>query len=70
MKAEIVIGTAMAIVGIVAAFCGNPGHLIVSTLPGVGLAAAAYAEQRRDNRRADTYRNDPRLNRNSHKLKS
>lgn len=63
MKAGIIVGVAMVIAGIIAAICGNVGHLVVSTLPGAGLAVAAYAEHRRDKRRADTYRNYPRLNR-------
>lgn len=70
MKAEIIIGIVMAVVGIIAALCGSPAHLVLGTLPGAGLAAAAYAEHRRDKRRAEMYRNYPRLNKNSHKLKS
>lgn len=57
MRAEIIVGVAMAIGGISAALFGNPGHLIVSTLPGAALALAAYFEHRRDKKRAEKYRN-------------
>lgn len=55
MKFEIIIGIAMATGGIIAALCGNPGHLLVSTIPGAALALASYAERRRDKKRAEKY---------------
>lgn len=64
MKAEIIVGVAMAIGGISAALFGNPGHLIVSTLPGAALALTAYFEHRRDKKRAEKYVNHYPLSNN------
>lgn len=41
----------MAVMGVVAAICGNPGHIFFTTIPCVAIALAEYAEYRKEKQR-------------------
>lgn len=57
MKWGVILFSTMAAMGVVAALCGNAGHLLFSTLPCTAVALAEFIEYRKEKRRKSTLKN-------------
>lgn len=47
----LVLFSTLAVLGVVAAICGNPGHLFFTAIPCTAIALAEYAEYRQKKRK-------------------